>query len=68
MVINLLFYCRQVFVGLYIKDPRLVLGADYFKDPLYEVRQRTGGYKYLDEDKTMKGRYSLATLTQLDSR
>jgi len=48
MVINLLFYCRQVFVGLYIKDPRLVLGADYFKDPLYEVRQRTGGYKYLD--------------------
>ena len=27
----------QVFVGLYIKDTRLVLGFDYFKDPLYKT-------------------------------
>lgn len=24
-----------VFIGLYTKDSRLVLGADYYKDPLY---------------------------------
>lgn len=27
--------CRQVFVGIYIKDSRLTLGYDYYKDPLY---------------------------------
>jgi hypothetical protein len=26
---------RQVFVGIYIRDSRLLLGADYYKDPLY---------------------------------
>lgn len=26
---------RQIFVGLYVKDPRLILGIDYYKDPLY---------------------------------
>jgi hypothetical protein len=27
----------RVFVGLYINDPRLILGKDYFKDDLYRV-------------------------------
>lgn len=26
---------RQIFVGLYVKDSRLILGIDYYKDPLY---------------------------------
>lgn len=26
---------RQVFVGLYVKDSRLSLGSEYYKDPLY---------------------------------
>lgn len=29
--------CRQVFVGLYINDPRLVLGKEYYTDPLYKT-------------------------------
>eukprot|EP01041_Mallomonas_annulata_P003480 gene3480-6926_t len=28
---------RKIFVGLYIKDSRLTLGVDYYKDPMYEV-------------------------------
>lgn len=28
---------RRIFLGLYINDPRLVLGKDYFKDELYRV-------------------------------
>lgn len=28
---------RKVFVGLYINDPRLALGNEYFKDPLFDV-------------------------------
>ena len=26
---------RQIFIGLYVKDSRLILGVDYYKDPLY---------------------------------
>lgn len=28
---------RQIFLGLYINDPRLVLGKDYYKDDLYKT-------------------------------
>lgn len=26
---------RQIFIGLYVKDSRLILGIDYYKEPLY---------------------------------
>jgi hypothetical protein len=29
---------RQVFIGIYIKDARLCLGSEYYKDPLYARR------------------------------
>ena len=28
---------KQVFIGLYVKDSRLVLGVDYYRDPLYST-------------------------------
>eukprot|EP01038_Epipyxis_sp_PR26KG_P009214 gene9214-12425_t len=42
---------RRVFVGLYIKDSRLTMGFDYFKDPLYSTPLAFDIVtdKYLDE-------------------